>query len=64
MAAAARAGPQPRRTTLEPQQGADLANLAPRNVRDLRGHVRRSLLRLRLSPNRLAAAFDHAGLPL
>lgn len=43
---------------------ADLANLAPADREDLRGHVRRSLTRQRCSPNLLAAAFDHAGLPL
>jgi transposase len=41
----------------------DLANLAPADRDDLRGHVRRSLIRQRCSPNLLAAAFDHAGLP-
>lgn len=42
----------------------DLANLVPTDRDDLRGHVRRSLVRQRCSPNLLAAAFDHAGLPL
>lgn len=42
----------------------DLANLAPADRDDLRGHVRRSLIRQRHSPNLLASAFDHAGLPL
>jgi transposase len=42
----------------------DLANLAPSDRDDLRAHVRRSLIRQRCSPNLLAAAFDHAGLPL
>lgn len=42
----------------------DLANLAPTDRDDLRGHVRRSLIRQRCSPNLLASAFDHAGLPL
>jgi transposase len=42
----------------------DLANLVPDDRDDLRGHVRRSLIRQRHSPNRLASAFDHAGLPL
>lgn len=42
----------------------DLANLAPSNRDDLRGHVRRSLIRQRCRPNLLASAFDHAGLPL
>lgn len=42
----------------------DLANLAPTDRDDLRGHVRRSLIRQRCSPNLLAAAFDHAGLLL
>lgn len=42
----------------------DLANLAPASRDDLRGHVRRSLARQRCRPNLLAAAFDHAGLPL
>ena len=42
----------------------DLANLAPADRDDLRGHVRRSLIRQRCCPNLLAAAFDHAGLPL
>jgi transposase len=42
----------------------DLANLAPTNRDDLRGHVHRSLIRQRCSPDLLAAAFDHAGLPL
>lgn len=41
-----------------------LANLAPAGRDDLRGHVRRSLIRQRCSPNLLASAFDHAGLPL
>ncbi len=40
----------------------DLANLAPASRDDLRGHVRRSLIRQRCSPSLLAAAFDHAGL--
>ena len=42
----------------------DLANLAPTDRDDLRDHVRRSLIRQRCSPNRLASAFDHAGLRL
>lgn len=42
----------------------DLANLAPADRDDLRGHARRSLIRQRRRPNPLAAAFDHAGLPL
>lgn len=42
----------------------DLANLAPADRDDLRGHVRRSLIRQRCSPNLLASAFDHAGLSL
>lgn len=42
----------------------DLANLAPTDRDDLRGHVRRSLIRQRCSPDLLASAFDHAGLPL
>jgi transposase len=42
----------------------DLANLAPADRDDLRGHVRRSLIRQRCSPNLLASAFDHAGLLL
>ena len=42
----------------------DLANLAPTDRDDLRGHVRRSLTGQRCRPNLLAAAFDHAGLPL
>lgn len=42
----------------------DLANLAPADRDDLRGHVRRSLIRQRCRPNLLAAAFDHAGLTL
>jgi transposase len=42
----------------------DLANLAPTGRDDLHGHVRRSLTRQRCSPNRLASAFDHAGLRL
>lgn len=42
----------------------DLANLAPADRDDLRGHVRRSLIRQRHAPNLLASAFDHAGLPL
>jgi transposase len=42
----------------------DLANLAPTDRDDLRGHVRRSLIRQRCSPNLLASAFDHAGLRL
>lgn len=42
----------------------DLANLAPTDRDDLRVHVRRSLIRQRCRPNLLAAAFDHAGLPL
>ena len=42
----------------------DLANLAPADRDDLRGHVRRSLTRRRCSPNLLASAFDHAGLRL
>lgn len=43
---------------------ADLANLAPADRDDLRGHIRRSLTRQRCSPNLLASAFDHAGLRL
>lgn len=42
----------------------DLANLAPTDRDDLRGHVRRSLTRQRCRPNLLASFFDHAGLPL
>jgi transposase len=42
----------------------DLANLAPADPGELRGHVRRSLIRQRCSPNLLASAFDHARLPL
>ena len=42
----------------------DLANAAPADREDLRGRVRRSLIRQRCRPNLLAAAFDHAGLPL
>ena len=42
----------------------DLANLAPTDRDDLRGHVRRSLIRQRCRPDLLASAFDHAGLPL
>ena len=42
----------------------DLANLAPTDRDDLRGHVRRSLIRQRCRPNLLASAFDHAGLRL
>ncbi|MFN7019779.1 MAG: transposase [Phycisphaerales bacterium] len=42
----------------------DLANLAPTDRDDLRGHVRRSLTRQRCRPNLLAAAFDHAGFSL
>jgi transposase len=42
----------------------DLANLAPADRQDLRSRVRRSLIRQRCSPNRLASAFDHAGLRL
>lgn len=42
----------------------DLANSAPADRDDLRGRVRRSLIRQRCSPNLLASAFDHAGLPL
>jgi transposase len=42
----------------------DLSNLAPADTRDLRGHVRRSLIRQRCRPNLLASAFDHAQLPL
>ena len=42
----------------------DLANLAPADSADLRGHIRRSLIRQRLGPNLLASFFDHAGLPL
>lgn len=42
----------------------DLANLAPADRDDLRGHVRRSLIRQRCSPHLLASAFDHAGLTL
>lgn len=42
----------------------DLANLAPADRDDLRGHVRRSLTRQRCRPNLLASAFDHAGLSL
>jgi transposase len=42
----------------------DLANLAPTDRDDLRGHVRRSLVRQRCSPNLLASAFEHAGLHL
>lgn len=42
----------------------DLANVAPADRDDLRGRVRRSLIRQRCSPNLLASAFDHAGLRL
>ena len=42
----------------------DLANLAPADRDDLRRHVRRSMTRQRYRPSLLAAAFDHAGLPL
>jgi transposase len=42
----------------------DLANLAPTDRDDLRAHVRRSLTRQRCRPSLLAAAFDHARLPL
>lgn len=42
----------------------DLANLAPHDAAELRGHVRRSLIRQRCRPNLLAAFFDHAGLSL
>lgn len=42
----------------------DLANLAPADSDDLRRHVRSSLTRQRCRPNLLAAAFDHARLPL
>ncbi len=42
----------------------DLANLAPIGRDDLRGHVRRSLIRQRCRPTLLASAFDHAGLHL
>ncbi|MCC6426648.1 MAG: transposase [Phycisphaerales bacterium] len=42
----------------------ELANLAPADRGDLRGHVRRSLIRQRCSPRLLASAFDHAGLSL
>jgi putative transposase len=42
----------------------DLANVAPADRDDLRGRVRRSLIRQRCSANLLASAFDHAGLPL
>lgn len=42
----------------------DLANVAPADRDDLRGRVRRSLIRQRCSPNLLASAFDHAGLHL
>lgn len=42
----------------------DLANVAPADRNDLRGRVRRSLIRQRCSPNLLASAFDHARLPL
>jgi len=45
-------------------KGVDLANLAPANSLDLRGHVRRSRIRQRHRPNLLASFFDHAGLPL
>ncbi len=43
---------------------AHLANHAPADRDDLRGHVRRSLTRQRRRPNLLASFFDHAGLPL
>lgn len=43
---------------------SDLANFAPADRNELRGRVRRSLIRQRCSPNLLASAFDHAGLPL
>lgn len=42
----------------------DLANVAPADRDDLRGRVRRSLIRQRCSPGLLAAAFDHARLLL
>lgn len=42
----------------------DLANLAPADRDDLRGHVGRSLIGQRGSPNPLASALDHARLPL
>jgi transposase len=42
----------------------DLANFAPADRDDLRGHVRCSLIRQRCCPNLLASAFDHAELPL
>ncbi len=42
----------------------DLANFVPADRDDLRGRVRRSLIRQRCSPNLLASAFDHAKLPL
>jgi transposase len=42
----------------------DLANLAPADREDLRRRVRRSMTGQRGHPNRLASAFDHAGLPL
>lgn len=42
----------------------DLANFAPADRDELRGRVRRSLIRQRCRPNLLASAFDHAGLRL
>jgi len=45
-------------------KGVDLCNLAPKDSRELRGHVRRSLTGQRHRPDRLASAFDHAGLRL
>lgn len=42
----------------------DLASITPANSDDLRGRVRRSLIRQRCSPHLLASAFDHAGLHL
>jgi transposase len=41
----------------------DLATVAPTDRDDLRGRVRRSLIRQRCRPSLLASAFDHAGLP-
>lgn len=45
-------------------KGVDLANFAPADARDLRSHVRRSLIRQRHRPNLLASFFDHAELSL
>lgn len=45
-------------------KGDDLANLAPADARELRGHVRRCLIRQRIRPHLLASFFDWAELPL